>query len=197
MSPFRRELVRWARTVHLYVTLSGLALVLFFSITGFMLNHEDWFVPPDSFTRTIEGKVPTEWLAERPDKLAVVERLRRDFGAVGLVDSENFDTDDDPIRVVFKRPGTEVEAIVQRENGATEVTIRTRGFSAILLDLHRGKSTGRVWSLIIDVTCLALVVLAATGLILWSSLRGRGQHGLVILMGGTALSILAVLLYAL
>ena len=51
MSPVYREVIRWARNVHLYLTLIALALVLFFSITGFMLNHEDWFVPATSFER--------------------------------------------------------------------------------------------------------------------------------------------------
>jgi hypothetical protein len=197
MSPFRRELLRWARTVHLYVTLFALALVLFFSVTGFMLNHEDWFLPADSFGRTQEGKIPTELLAEPADKLAVVELLRKDYEAVGLVDSETLDTDDDPIRIVFKRPGTEVEALIKRESGETEVTIRSRGISAILLDLHRGKSTGKVWSLVIDATCVVLLILAATGLIMWSSLRGRGRFSLLVLVGGTMLSVLVVLRYAL
>lgn len=196
MSPFRRELVKWARTVHLYVTLFALALVLFFSVTGFMLNHEDWFVPADSFSRVREGKVPPELLADPPDKLRVVELLRKEFGAVGLVDSETLGTDDEQIRVVFKRPGTEVEALIVRETGATEVTIRTRGASAILLDLHRGKSTGAVWSVVIDVTCVVFVVLAVTGLIMWASLRGRGRYGVVVLIGGTVLSVAVALFYA-
>ena len=107
MSPVYRELVRWARHVHLYLTMIALALVLFFSITGFMLNHEDWFVPATSFERERTGTMPTESLTE-PDKLAVVELLRKDYGAVGLVDS--FDEEGDELRVVFKRPGTEVVA---------------------------------------------------------------------------------------
>jgi hypothetical protein len=37
----------------------------------------------------------------------------------------------------------------------------------------------------IDLTCVLLVVIALTGLILWWSLRGRGQWGgLVLLLGG-------------
>lgn len=197
MSPFRREVVRWARTVHLYVTLFALALVLLFSVTGFMLNHEDWFVPADAYCRMHEGRIPTQLLASPSNKLAVVELLRKDHGAVGLVDSETFDTEDDPIRIVFKRPGTEVEALIQRETGTTEVTIRTRGPWAILLDLHRGKSTGMVWSLVIDATCVALLILAATGLIMWASLRGRGRFSMPVLIGGTVLSIAVAWWYAL
>jgi hypothetical protein len=194
MSPVYRELVRWARTVHLYLTLFALALVLFFSVTGFMLNHEDWFVPPTSFDRTHAGKIPTELLAE-PDKLAVAELLRKDYGAVGLVDS--FETEEDRLRVVFKRPGTEVEALIQRESGEAEVTVRTRGVWAVFCDLHRGKSTGAAWSFVIDATCVVLLILSATGLIMWSSLKSRGRFGLVVVAVGAALSVAVVLLFAL
>lgn len=194
MSPGYRELVRWARTVHLYVTLFALAVVLFFSVTGFMLNHEDWFVPPTSFDHTRTGTMPTDIL-EGPDKLAVAELLRKDYGAVGLVSS--FDTEEDHVRVVFKRPGTEVEAMIQRENGESEVTIRTRGLFAIMLDLHRGKSTGTVWSVVIDATCVVMLILAVTGLIMWYSLKGRGRFGGWVLLGGTIVSLVVVLLFAL
>ena len=38
-----RLLIKSARTVHIYTTLTGLLLILFFAFTGFVLNHEDWF----------------------------------------------------------------------------------------------------------------------------------------------------------
>jgi hypothetical protein len=191
MSPFRRGLVKWARAVHLYLTLSTLALILFFSATGFMLNHEEWFAPSEPRPRTQEGAVPAALLAG-PDKLGVAELLRKDFGAVGLVDS--FEVDDDQLRVVFKRPGTEVEALVQRPDGRAEVTTRSRGLGGVLLDLHRGKSTGPVWAVVIDAVCVVLLLLAATGLVLFSSLKGRGRYGLAVLAVGVAASGVLVML---
>jgi hypothetical protein len=194
MSPFQRGLVKWARTVHLYVTLSTLMMVLLFSVTGFMLNHEDWFTPAEPHTLARTGTVPVELLSE-PDKLGVAEYLRKEFQVVGLVDS--FEVEDDSLRIVFKRPGTEVEAVIRREDGETNVTTRWRGMGGILLDLHRGKSTGMVWSVVIDVVCGVFVVLAATGLILFSSLKGRGRYGLVVLGLGAAASIAIIVVFAL
>src|SRR5690349_16255027 len=119
MSPFRRGVVKWARTVHLYVTLFALALILFFSVTGFLLNHEDWVGTDNPHTRTETGTVPVALLAEPMDRLAVVELLRKDYGAVGEVDS--FEQEEDRARVVFKRPGTRIDATIQRESGEAEV----------------------------------------------------------------------------
>ena len=85
MSPLHRRVLKWARRIHLYLTLFTLGLILLFAVTGFMLNHEDWFVSGEPHTRTVEGKLPADVLSG-PDKLAVVEALRRDFGAVGPMD---------------------------------------------------------------------------------------------------------------
>ena len=45
--PFRRRLaIRFAklmRWLHIYLSMFGLAAVLFFSATGITLNHPDWF----------------------------------------------------------------------------------------------------------------------------------------------------------
>ncbi|MFO0935274.1 MAG: PepSY-associated TM helix domain-containing protein [Gemmataceae bacterium] len=188
MSPFRRWLVKWSRTVHLYATLLALVAILFFTATGFMLNHEDWFGTSDPRMVTVEGTVPTALLKE-PDKLVIVELLRKDFRAVGAMSS--FETEEDQLRVVFKRPGTEVSATIKRDTGETETTIMTRGLAGLMLDLHRGKSTGTPWSLLIDLTCVALAAIAATGIVLWWTLKGRGHYGILVILAGLALSAIA------
>jgi hypothetical protein len=192
MSPSHRWLLKWARTLHVYLTLCALALLLFFGVTGFMLNHEDWFSPADPYTHTLTGAVPTE-LLEDPDRLGVVELLRRDYGAVGALDS--FEGDDDNYRVVFKAPGRRVEANIRRPTGELEVTHETRGAVGVMLDLHRGKATGRPWGLVIDIVAGAICVISATGLILWSSLRARGRHGLLVIVVGLALAVAVYLAF--
>ena len=207
MSHIRRWLIKWARSVHLYVTLFGLALLVFFAVTGFMLNHEDWFSSTEPQNRNFKGEIPVSLLGspgkeggedEEPvapvpaDRLAIVELLRKDFGAVGALSS--FEEQDD-IRVVFKRPGTEVEAEINREDGKTDVTIRSNGPVGIMLDLHRGKSSGMAWSLIIDGLSILVLIVASTGLYMWHSLRGRGHYGIFILGLGGALGVAVYLLF--
>lgn len=186
MSHFHRGLLKWARVIHLYLTLFALALILFFAVTGFMLNHEDWFSPADPFTRTETGSLPIEPL-KVPDKLTVVELLRRDYGAAGGL--AGFEEEEERFRVTFTRPGSRVEAIIMRETGAVEVTTETRGLVGVVLDLHRGKATGRAWSFVIDVVCGSLMVVAGTGLIMWWSLRGRGRYGLAVIAGGATVAV--------
>src|SRR3954469_23847004 len=94
MHPTHRLALKWARTVHVYLTMFGFALLLFFAVSGFMLNHEDWFLAPDSEgnrerVTIVEGTMPTDLLVpDDPSKeLPIVERLRKDFAAHGEVSS--------------------------------------------------------------------------------------------------------------
>src|SRR5437867_3941856 len=185
MSPAHRRILKIARYVHVYLTLFGLVLLAFFAVTGFMLNHEDWFgIVETEETKT--GTVPTQIL-QPPDKLAIVELLRKDYRARGLV--ETCEVEDDAVRVVFNGPGRRVEAVVQKEDGKLDITYKSRGVVAVLLDLHRGKATGPAWSLVIDGVCVLVLVVAVTGLTLWQSLRGRGHYGLLVIALGLALGV--------
>lgn len=194
MSPLFRWSVKWARTVHLYLTLFALGLLLFFAATGFMLNHEDWFSPAEPHTTEKKGTIPPELLRE-PDKLGIVELLRNDYGAVGPVSA--FEVEDDQLRVVFKRPGTQAEAVIRRDDGSAEVTVKTWGLNGFMMDLHRGKDVSRPWHLIIDLVAVVYLILAATGLTMWWSLKGRGRYGLAVIAVGVALSVAVVLAFEL
>jgi hypothetical protein len=272
-----RLILKWARTVHVYLTLFGLALLLFFAITGFMLNHENWFLP----TQTTTGNLPREMLTPTPDQDAIVESLRNEFGVPPDMAMRSFDTDAQAIRVRFQSDQGSADALIQKEDGATVVNVDTpsqtrvryavvegkmpielldpedpakalpiveklrsefgargevivapryekesesfsvlfkapsysaeatikaadgstkvkhesRGINGILLDLHRGKDSGPHWSLVVDVTAGFFVVVSITGLILWSSLKGRGHYGLAIIILGTVLSVAVYFLW--
>ncbi len=222
MSPIYRRVLKVSRYLHLYSTFFGLALLLFFAITGFMLNHVEWFVeddPPPRITepRTLsteklhQGKYPAPNEAnDEPtgeEKLGVVEALRKEFNIAGELVSFQFLTDEDEageklelIQVEFRRAGETTIAKINRISGITTVSRKSKGWAGIITDLHRGnrgnvtgevRFTGRIWSLVIDGTCILMLVISATGLVLWSSLKSRGKWGAVLLILG-ALGVFAV-----
>jgi uncharacterized protein len=192
MTHAHRFLLKWARFIHVYLTMFAFLVILFFAATGFMLNHPDWFQLDIDDERTETGNLPSN-LLEDPEKhkLEIVEALRKDFRVSGFVDS--FDApSNDPIAVKFKSPGQETDVTIQPEDGQTSVTFKTRGIFilGLLTDLHRGEGAGHhsgpVWAIVIDAVAILLLVISLTGLILWTSLRTRGNHGLT-LMGLGAL----------
>jgi hypothetical protein len=142
----RRLLLRvWARNIHIYISMLGLLAVMFFSVTGIMLNHSDWFDLNDPRVTKMEGTLPAAML-KGPDKLAVVEKLRKDFGATGALDS--FDVDDSSLEVVFKSPGRRTEANIDRQSGHADVTVESHGFGGRIAELHRGTDAGPAWRLV-------------------------------------------------
>jgi hypothetical protein len=268
MTHAHRTLLKWARLLHVYLTLFGFALLLFFAVTGFMLNHETWFLP----RQTTAGTLPTEWLQPPEDRDSIVARLQDEFGAAGEVKSfetgahsirvvvamdtgeavavirrmdgrtevahdsgasrervtivdgkipldllvpddpskelpiveilrrnfaargevnspPRYEKESESFHVVFKAPGYLATATIQARDGRTKVTHQSRGVAGVMLDLHRGKDSGTAWSFAIDAVSVLFVAVSITGLILWSSLRGRAQHGLAVLVIGAVVGL--------
>ncbi len=201
--PFRRRLaIRFAKLVrwlHIYVSMFGLAAVLFFSATGVTLYHPDWFFGETNRSVRSEGKVDPRWLhlevpevssdAEDPadlsrqvSKLDVVEFLRRSEGIRGaLVD---FKVDDSECAVTFKGPGYSADAFIDRETGRFTLTQSLHGVIAVLNDLHKGRDTGLAWSILIDVSAIVLTLISLSGLILLFYLKLRRSPGLIVVIVG-------------
>jgi len=160
----RLLLKKWSRSFHIYLSMLGLLLIFFFAVTGILLNHEEWFTLNQPQVRKADCSLPVRFVAER-DKLAIVECLRRQFGAIGALDT--FETQDDQMQLVFKSPGRRTEAVINRADGRAEVTLETSGALRRITELHRGTDTGRGWRLIIDAAAILQLAGAGTGIVLW------------------------------
>ncbi len=177
------RLARLARTLHIYLTMFAFLMMLFFAITGFVLNHEDWFAQWGSSHRDVHGTIAVASLTG-PDRLQVVEALRSSFGAVGAVST--FDVDADSIHVEMKGPGRQMDAEIDRRTGATDVSVELKGLAVRLDDLHRGKDSGTAWSLVIDASALLLFLGSLTGIFMWFTLPRRRKLGMISLVAGIA-----------
>jgi hypothetical protein len=201
----------WMRWLHIYLSMFGLASVLFFSVTGLTLNHPTWFFGEVNRTAQAEGTVDRKWLhrdvpttssdsesaGEEPDlsrqvdKLEVVEHLRRNHAIRGAL--AEFRVDETECLVTFKGPGYAADAFIDRESGRYNVTQTYHGLVAVLNDLHKGRDSGPVWSVLIDVSAVLMTVISLTGLILLFYLKLRRIPGLVVVAIG-AIAVAAVFL---
>ena len=114
--------------------------------------------------RKTKGAIPAALLTP-PDQLAIVEKLRKDFGATGAL--ESFDVQNDRLELVFKSPGRRTEAGIDRPDGHATVSVETHGFAGRFVELHRGTDAGPAWRLVIDISAVLLLISGATGLTLW------------------------------
>ena len=53
----KTQFFKWTRTLHIHVSMFAMMIVLFFALTGFTLNHPDWFSSDEPHVRSFEGKI--------------------------------------------------------------------------------------------------------------------------------------------
>jgi hypothetical protein len=201
-SPLLRRLSVWfagfVRWCHIYVSMLGLAAVLFFSATGVTLNHPDWFFGEMERTTRFEGQIDPGLLrghsGRTPDtraaaepandvaRLEVVERLRQAHGIRGAL--AEFRVDDAECVVAFKGPGYAADAFIDRDSGQYSLTQTFHGIIGVLNDLHKGRDTGPAWSVLIDASAVLLVFISLSGLVLLFYLKLRRWPGLVVALVG-------------
>jgi hypothetical protein len=186
--------MRW---LHVYLSMIGLAVLLFFSVTGITLNHPDWFYGGAARSAEAAGELDPSWVrpgpAEGVDRLRVVEHLRQARGARGAM--SDFTIDESECVVAFKGPGYAADAFIDRATGAYRFSETAHGLVAILNDLHKGRDTGPVWSAFIDASAVLATLMSLTGLGLLLFLKRRRVPGLVAALVGTAIVALLAALF--
>src|SRR4051812_20138848 len=112
--PVYRKFLHWTRTLHTYATMLALILLIFFSFTGFVMNHTGWF-KLDDFTatdQTAAAPMPAEIARATGDAASkhamdVEVYLRMYEGARG--ERTNFDDREDSIFMQFVAVGRKME----------------------------------------------------------------------------------------
>jgi hypothetical protein len=185
--------MRW---LHIYLSMFGLAAVLFFSVTGITLNHPDWVFGQVERTRAAEGEVDVKWIGRelgdsnnfaQVKKLEVVEHLRKTHTIRGAL--ADFRVDDNECMVSFKGPGYSADAFIDRESGHYSLTELDHGLIALINDLHKGRDTGAVWSAVIDFSAGLMTLISLSGLVLLFYLKLKRVTGVVVALAGTAILI--------
>jgi hypothetical protein len=203
--PWKARIASASRWLHVYLSMLGLFVLLFFSATGITLNHPTWFLASTEHTRQADGSLEPAWVAlptsPLPDdadpasavsRLEVVEHLRAAHNLRGALAS--FTADDLECSVTFKGPGYSADAFIDRETGAYTITEISHGLVAVLNDLHKGRDTGPVWAVLIDVSALVMVAASLSGLVLIFYIKRRRNPGLVVAFLGTA-AVLALIFF--
>ena len=120
-------------------------------------------------------------------KLEIVEHLRNAHAIRGAL--ADFRVDDGECVVSFKGPGYAADAFIDRESGHYRLTETYHGFIAVINDLHKGRDTGPVWSVVIDVSAVLMTFISLTGLVLLFYLKLRRIPGVIVALIGTVSSL--------
>lgn len=164
------------------------ALLLFFAVTGLTLNHAEWF---DSHVRPAEyhGTLNAAWVNTRdPGAVAKDEIVRYFRGAYRTRGAlSDFHVDGDQCEVLFKGPGYEADATIDRATGKFDLTVSPFSMVAVLNDLHKGRDAGKKWTAVIDFSAVLMTLVSLTGLTLIFFLNKRRFSGLVLVAVGALL----------
>jgi uncharacterized protein len=177
----KRRLAALLRWLHIYLSMLSFTLVFFFAVTGLTLNHADKF-GDQTQTQEVKGTLDVRWV-KTPDtlkiaRLEIVEFIRNKYGIRAAL--SDFRIDDSQIGVSFKGPGFAADAFINRENGEYELTKTSAGFVGLINDLHKGRDTGRAWSMVIDISAGLLTLVSLTGMLLLLFLKKRRFSGLLV-----------------
>jgi uncharacterized protein len=177
----RRRMAALFRWLHIYLSMLSFGLVFFFAVTGLTLNHADKFGDQTS-TKEEKGKLELRWVST-PDtlkiaRLDIVEYFRNKYGIRAAL--SDFRIDDSQIGISFKGPGFAADAFINRETGEYELTRTSAGFVGIINDLHKGRDTGPVWSMVIDIAAILLTLVSLTGMVLLLYLKKKRFSGLLV-----------------
>ncbi|MCX6613369.1 MAG: PepSY-associated TM helix domain-containing protein [Acidobacteria bacterium] len=186
MSVLGKELMKWSRNLHIYVSLLGFTLFLFFALSGIQLTHESFGL--DEAKATDQALSLPLKLAQQAQREQVLSHLKTGLGV------ERFEVREREIEISLMSPGQRAQVRIDRATGKGEIHREQRGWIGAMADLHKGAATGWVWRLLMDITCVWIVVSSITGFLMVLTLPKRKAWGLISVAAGTILAILAYVL---
>ena len=165
----------WLRQVRQWHWISSalcLLGMLAFAVTGFTLNHAGAIKAEPRVTHRAATLPPPLRMAmargPATGKAPLPPEVRAWAGrAVGArLPAAPADWSAEEAYLALPRPGGDAWLSIQRDSGAVEYELTTRGALSLLNDLHKGRNTGPAWGLFIDVFAAACVLFCVTGLLL-------------------------------
>jgi hypothetical protein len=189
----RRDFYRHSRYVHGWLSAFAFLTLLFFSVTGLLLNHPEWFEPakteqttqlilPESILKSIKQQ-------ENPSD-AILNYVRQQQNVVGRYQSS--EVMDNEVMIRLESPAGATDIWVMTDTGETEITQKPASTVSMLNDLHRGKNSGLAWSWLIDISAIIVIALSLVGYILFLSIKTRLVTHLVLTAVSLALIILLI-----
>lgn len=175
MPRWKIEFYRQCRLWHGYLSAFAFLSLMFFSLTGLLLNHPDWLKQPEAQPQETRATLSPDAVAaamKRDDKpRALAELLAAKGEVAGVYASGEVEEDEAYLR--FEGVGGNTSAVLDLKTGIAEITSRKADTVTIINDLHRGKNAGAAWKWLIDISAVIFLVLSLVGYILFFSLRHR------------------------
>jgi hypothetical protein len=173
--------------------------MLLFALTGITLNHASRIeakpvvtnstaVLPAELLRQIKANAPT---AKSALPAPVTDWIARQMSVDTAGREAEWSAQE--VYVALPRPGGDAWLNIDLAAGEVTYERTDRGWISYLNDLHKGRHTGAVWSLFLDVFAVACVIFCITGLVLLQLLAtGRPSTWPLVALGFVIPALIAV-----
>lgn len=178
----RGAFFRTCRMLHAYLSAFAFLALIFFSVTGVMLNHPAWFEALTAKDSKAQVTAPRAELAAalklQDPGPALVEAIGKLTPLKGAYSSADIEGDEALLRLDGPK-GTSVIDL-DLSTGKAEVSVSRSNAMVMIQDLHRGKNSGATWRWLIDISAYVILGLSLIGYILFFSLRFRLKTSLIL-----------------
>jgi hypothetical protein len=194
----RVKFLIWLRRTHAWTGLWGAALALLFGSTGILLNHRAIMkIPAAKLEQTVvqlplpeprpaDAQALARWLqgelkVAKPPTLVKVEPAQK------VIWNDETVQQPELWRIFFASPQQAIDAEYWVGNAFVTVKRQDPNVFALLTRLHKGTGVNAAWVLLVDTLAGGLIVLALSGILLWSRLHGTRLFAAALGLGSLSL----------
>ena len=186
-----KSIYQYARWLHIYISSALFSLLLFFCISGVLLNHLSW-INGAKQDGSLHARLPDKLITQLPhfrdeplqfaQQLIPILKTRYNLQRSRSIE---WDADFAELLLDYPLPAGYALVTVSFNTGSYRIDYQTSGVLQILNDLHKGRNTGTVWSLVIDASAILMLIFALTGIIILVQNRKKRLPSLLTLLLGT------------
>ncbi|MBU1377581.1 MAG: PepSY-associated TM helix domain-containing protein [Alphaproteobacteria bacterium] len=177
------EIYKQSRAWHGYLSAFAFMALIFFSITGLLLNHPEWMTttkeqPSKETAVTLAAaELATAKAAKDPSK-ALAQAVGAKTPLIGAYQSGEVIDEEAMLRLEGPKGSSDV--VVDLATGKAEVTVKRARLIDTINELHRGKNASLAWKTVIDASAIIIILLSVIGYVLFFSLRFRLRTSLIL-----------------
>jgi hypothetical protein len=198
-SRLRMQVYRLTHQLHWISAAVCFAALALFTITGITLNHAS-SIGAEPVVTTREAQLPAPLV---PALGADAKQEGVPGPVAGWIDTE-FGIDaaaaaaewsEEELYLSAPGPGRDAWVSIDRTTGAAKFEATDRGWVSYFNDLHKGRNTGIVWTVFIDVVAAAVLFFSLTGLVLLQIQARQRKSTWPLVVGGTVLVFVLTLFF--
>jgi hypothetical protein len=189
------EIISWNRKFHIYIGLFFLFFILFFSISGLLLNHSRWEFT-SFWKERKETKTETNLIIPANlDSASLVQNFKEQLNISGEISNVRLTAEN----IYFRagKPGYMREINVDFKSSVCVSKVTAFNLWGKIRNLHTFNGSDKahpevqpnwlitnIWRLVMDLTAIALIFLSFSSWIMWYEVRKSYPAGIVVLVLG-------------